>query len=114
MHAPLVNPWNTEYPYYLRETQRPANASHAWWYAARHTSPLNSLDGDWVRGQHKDWFGRDGEGEPAYLKRGNSQDLLDFGAVSYTHLDVYKRQFHHCPWCVHVLTEVFQNSRRVR
>ena len=79
MHAPLVNPWNTEYPYYLRETQRPANASHAWWYAARHTSPLNSLDGDWVRGQHKDWFGRDGEGEPPYLKRGNSQDLLDFG-----------------------------------
>jgi hypothetical protein len=40
---------------------------------------LPSLDADFVRARHREWFGRDGEPEPAYLKRGDSQDLLDFG-----------------------------------
>lgn len=78
LHAPLVNIWNTEYPYFLRESQRPHLDAQAWWFVARHTKPLATLDKDWVRDRHPQWFGHPSK-PPAYVKRGDTADLLDFG-----------------------------------
>lgn len=75
VHAPLINPWNGETPYFLRETQRPALAHQAAWWVQRHTGERS----DALVSEHPDWFARPGEGEPAYLKRGDTQDLLDSG-----------------------------------
>ncbi|HQK60832.1 MAG TPA: metallophosphoesterase [Dermatophilaceae bacterium] len=75
LHAPLINPWNGETPFFLRETQRPALAQQAAWWVQRHTG-ATSAD---LMSEHPDWFARPGEGEPAYLKRGTTQDLLDAG-----------------------------------
>ena len=75
LHAPLINPWNGETPFFLRETQRPALAQQAAWWVQRHTG-ATSAD---LMSEHPDWFAPPGEGEPAYLKRGTTQDLLDAG-----------------------------------
>ena len=36
IHAPLFNLWNDEYPYFLRETQRPQQRGQDHGYLARH------------------------------------------------------------------------------
>lgn len=79
LHAPLVNVWNGEYPYYLRQTQRPEQASQAALFVARSNTPHVSMDTGYLKRKHPGWFGRPGEPETAYLARGNSQDLLDYG-----------------------------------
>lgn len=79
LHAPLVNVWNAEYPYFLRETQRPVQSSQAWWFLARHTHPLYKLSAGAMADAHPQWFSPGDGLEPAYLKRGDTQDLLDFG-----------------------------------
>lgn len=75
LHAPLVNPWSGESPPFLRETERPQQAEQARWWLARHTDAPY----DQVQRKHPEWFARGDEPEPAYLKRGNGQDLLDHG-----------------------------------
>ncbi len=76
LHAPLVNVWQGEYPYFLRETQRPALPQQAFWWAVAQSA---NRDPRYVREDHATWFAPAGEPEPAYLKRGDSQDLLDYG-----------------------------------
>lgn len=76
LHAPLVNVWNGEYPYFLRETQRPAQATQAFWWVVKHGA---SRDPRYARDDHGGWFAPVGSPEPAYLRRGDSQDLLDYG-----------------------------------
>ncbi len=75
LHAPLINPWTGQTPFFLRETQRPAQAQQAAWWVQRHTGERT----DQLVSRHPDWFAAPGEGEPAYLKRGDTQDLLDSG-----------------------------------
>ncbi len=75
VHAPLVNPAGGQTPYFLRETARPHQGQQAAWWVARHADE----PADQLARAHVDWFARPGESEPAYLKRGDGQDLLDDG-----------------------------------
>lgn len=80
LHAPLVNLWGTEFPYFLRETQRAVQEDQVIWRLARHTDGLDSLDADTIKGRHSTWFARSGEpGPAAYVKRRDNSDQADFG-----------------------------------
>lgn len=84
LHAPLFNPWMESYPYFLRETQRPALGHLVAPHLARFTAdvpPGASEDfvQQHVRRLHPSWFGTGGSSEPAYVKRGDHSDLFDYG-----------------------------------
>jgi hypothetical protein len=88
IHAPLFNLWNDEYPYFLRETQRPQQQGQDYGYLARHggvmiKQPLEeSIESLWPL-----WFsGEDGHRSPTFVKRGGTADLLDY-AVSRGHAE---------------------------
>ncbi len=76
LHAPLVNPWRGEYPYFLRQTQRPAQAGQAHlWVSAQ----SGGRHGPALRDAHPGWFAAPDQPEPDWLAQGSSQDLLDYG-----------------------------------
>jgi hypothetical protein len=82
LHAPLFNPWNDEYPYFLRETQRPAQPGQAHGFLARQDKgpvPGPNIEEE-VEKRHPLWFAgpRDHRRVP-FVKRGSTRDLLDFG-----------------------------------
>jgi hypothetical protein len=84
LHAPLFNMWNNEYPYFLRETQRPAQPDQAHGFLARHDkTPVlaNSKVEAQVEARHPLWFAgeHDRRRAPTFVKRVDSQDLMDFG-----------------------------------
>ena len=88
IHAPLFNLWNDEYPYFLRETQRPQQQGQDHGYLARHGGatirpPLEqSIERLWPL-----WFSaQDGHRSPTFVKRGGTGDLLDY-AVSRGHAE---------------------------
>ena len=88
IHAPLFNLWNDEYPYFLRETQRPQQRGQDYGYLARHgratiKPPLEkSIESLWPL-----WFSADdGHRSPTFVKRGGTGDLLDY-AVSRGHAE---------------------------
>lgn len=74
LHAPLVNLAGGEMPYFLRETMRPSQAEQARLWLARRSG--GHAD---VTARHPQWFAGEGAGEPAFLSRGSSADLLDYG-----------------------------------
>ncbi len=86
IHAPLFNVWNNEYPYFLRETQRPAQPGQTEVFLARHSPPpYNSPE--LAPAVHPTWFaGEHDHRAPIFVKRVDSRDLLDFG-VSRGHAD---------------------------
>lgn len=57
LHAPLVNVWQGEYPYFLRETQRPALPQQAFWWAVAQSA---NRDPRYVHEAHATWFARPG------------------------------------------------------
>jgi hypothetical protein len=81
LHAPLFNMWDEEYPYFLRETQRRAQAAQVHGWLARHDSGSRAAQiGEAVRQQHPAWFGTSGDPDAvAYVKRGDPDEFLDFG-----------------------------------
>ena len=83
VHAPLLNPWKEEYPYFLRETQRALQPGQTQAFLARHDkAPVyaNSSVEQQVEGRHPLWFpGERDERAPTFVTRRDSQDLLDFG-----------------------------------
>ncbi|HRW19654.1 MAG TPA: metallophosphoesterase [Dermatophilaceae bacterium] len=76
LHAPLVNPWQGEYPYFLRATQRPALSQQAHLWLSAHSGGLDERE---LRREHPGWFAPSDGPEPDYLSRGSSLDLLDYG-----------------------------------
>ncbi len=85
VHAPLVNPIHEEYPYFLRETQRPSQRHEVPAFLARHSDngvAQPSQAEQLMKARHPTWFAAAGDdAAPAFVKRVNSQDMLDF-AVS--------------------------------
>ena len=82
LHAPLFNVWNTEYPYFLRETQRPAQAGQVHGFLARHDGkPLYQHQPlpEQVKSHHPLWYSPEADPSPSFVKRVDSQDLLDYG-----------------------------------
>jgi predicted MPP superfamily phosphohydrolase len=80
LHAPLFNAWGNEYPYFLRETQRPTLGDHVVTHLLRHDTPLDAADiVGYTRSRHGSWFAAQGQGEPTYVKRGDNDDLFDYG-----------------------------------
>jgi len=82
LHAPLFNVWNTEYPYFLRQTQRPAHPGQVHGFLARHDGLALPTFGFETRieSNHEKWYPASGSvGPPEFVKRVDSQDLLDYG-----------------------------------
>ncbi|HYN66036.1 MAG TPA: metallophosphoesterase [Ornithinibacter sp.] len=83
-HAPLLNLWQDEYPFFLRETQRRHHARQVESFLVRH-SPLagTGLGADKLRAlaraAHPSWFGPGGSDDLDFVKRGDNADLLDHG-----------------------------------
>ena len=83
LHAPLINPIGTQYPYFMRETLRPSNAEQA-------TALLSYWAGlggfGWQDARQKlreafpSYFAGDRDHrEPSFIVRGSTLDFLDFG-----------------------------------
>ena len=83
LHAPLFNVWNSEYPYFLRESQRPAQQNQVHGFLARQDgAPLPPPVEEQVKRRHPTWFpGERDHRAPRFVKRGDSQDRLDFGVA---------------------------------
>ena len=83
-HAPLLNLWEDEYPFFLRETQRRHHARQVEGFLFRH-DPLRGADLDLLhvhekmRSAHPSWFGPGGADDVDFVKRGDNADLLDHG-----------------------------------
>lgn len=77
IHAPLVNPYDSEYPYFLRETQRPFHPRQVKGLLWRFTPSLD--DGSRIESLHPNWFPSDGAQAATFVVRGNRNDLLDYG-----------------------------------
>jgi hypothetical protein len=90
VHAPLINMWNDEYPYFLRETQRQSHAVQAHAFLARHDkAPVlaSQEPEEQIEKRHPLWFPEDDHRRtPDFVKRGGYQDFLDFG-VSRGHAE---------------------------
>jgi hypothetical protein len=72
LHSPLLNVWDSVYPYYLRETQRPA-------YPAQVAACLWRADGAFAK-PHPNWYPPEGEATPpTYVARRGVDDRLDYG-----------------------------------
>jgi len=83
IHAPLFNLWNDEYPYFLRETQRPAQAGQDHGFIAHHGPdgrPVPAAVQQYVEKTWPLWFPGDHDHRaPVFVKRGGVLDLLDYG-----------------------------------
>lgn len=81
LHAPLFNPWAERYPWYLRETQRPAQSHLIVPHLGLYDLSLPSESGLLVtmRSRHPLWFAPEGAPEPTYVKRGDNDDRFDYG-----------------------------------
>jgi hypothetical protein len=83
IHSPLLNVWDNSYPYFLRESQRPAQQRQVECFLLYHKKglipPWQNLS-EYVQGQHPAWFGQV-NGDTAFVKRGDTDDLLDFGVA---------------------------------
>jgi hypothetical protein len=82
LHAPLFNPAGGEYPYFLRETERPAHPGQAPAFLARQgRTPVSSETGEeQLKARHPLWFADENDHRPpTFVKRVDSQDLLDYG-----------------------------------
>ena len=79
--APLFNPWGEAYPYYLRETQRPALGYQVPAHLCRYDAPPPDQPdiAEYARTRHPSWFASAGAAEPTYVKRGDHGDLFDYG-----------------------------------
>lgn len=88
LHAPLFNPWNNEYPYFLRQTQRAADPDdrQTLSFIARHAQ-MDATDVDAIKRKHPHWFPatRSIEGRvtdhrrPSFASRVDNADMLDHG-----------------------------------
>lgn len=76
-HAPVFNISGTEYPYFLRETQRRHQPDQVLAFLTGLT--LQILEDKDVEKEHSTWFGPDGGTDVDFVKRGNHDDLLDHG-----------------------------------
>ena len=79
LHAPLVNLWHDEYPYFLRETQRPGQARQVEAFLRRHDGLVGIADPHDI---HRTWYpdaASPDTGEPAFVKRIDNADRLDWG-----------------------------------
>jgi hypothetical protein len=77
IHAPLVNPYNSEYPYFLRETQRPFHPRQVkglLWRLAPALDPSRPIDS-----RHPNWFPSNPDGPATFVARRDRNDLLDYG-----------------------------------
>jgi predicted phosphodiesterase len=96
LHAPLINPWGEEYPFFLRESQRRANADRVLsWLARQDPATVRGQFPDEllakVRPAHREWFAPAGDPDAvSYLKRGGSADLLDYGVVRSGGPDLFR------------------------
>ncbi len=84
LHAPLVNPDQEEYPYFLRQTQRPEHPEQVLAFLARHDGAVNDPEKveQEEKSRHPSWFPTEGDHrDPTFIKRQDNQDMLDF-AVS--------------------------------
>jgi predicted phosphodiesterase len=84
IHAPLFNLWHDELPYFLRQTQRPAQPGQDVGFLARHgRKPLPGTEAEaaeFVKKEWRLWFPGDHDHRDAvFVKRGGTQDLLDYG-----------------------------------
>ena len=84
IHAPLFNVWKDEYPYFLRQTQRPAQPGQTEAFLARHDDYsvlANAVPPEQqVKDHHPLWFASERDHRPpTFVKREDSQELLDFG-----------------------------------
>jgi hypothetical protein len=86
LHAPLLNPDGEEYPYFLRETQRPPQAGQVYgWLGRRESFPVTlpsqtAVPVERIRELHPLWFGESGNSDDVtYVKREGPDDLLDWG-----------------------------------
>ena len=78
LHAPLFNPRGSRYPYFLRETQRPALVGYVERYLSLHyPAPIRGAFP--VRKHHSSWFAAEGQAEPTYVKRDDDDDLFEDG-----------------------------------
>ena len=81
LHAPLFNPWKTEYPYFLRETQRPEQGTQVHGFLARHAPVF--IHGEIVEDveeQLPHWFAAENDHRTVrFVKRVDTQTLLDYG-----------------------------------
>ena len=76
-HAPVINIAGTEYPYYLRETQRRHQPDQVEAFLTQ--LMIEILEDKDVLEEHPTWFGPDGSTEVDFVKRGNYDDHLDHG-----------------------------------
>ena len=76
-HAPVINISGTEYPYFLRETQRRQQPDQVLAFLTRLTNQI--LEDKDVEKEHSSWFGQDGGIDVDFVKRGNNADLMDHG-----------------------------------
>jgi hypothetical protein len=83
LHAPLFNMWDSEYPYYLRETQRPAQNGQIHGFLARNERAILSPPPEaQIERNHPSWFpGPHDHRAPRFVKRTDSQDLMDYGVA---------------------------------
>ena len=88
VHAPLFSMWHDDLPYFLRETQRPAQSGQDIGFLARHGAgrdigePLPEPErvDEFLKEEWPLWFPGDrDQREPVFVKRGGTQDLLDYG-----------------------------------
>jgi hypothetical protein len=84
LHAPLFNPWAESYPYFLRETQRPALEELVWPFLTRFkawgaAAPPALRQKQTMLADHPSWFAPSGQAAPSYVKRGDNADLFDYG-----------------------------------
>jgi len=100
IHAPLFNVWDSAYPYFMRETLRlmGMHERQVEAFLVKHAGlpehPGLTAQGtseamlrQAVREEHPEWFSAAGhQTDVTFVKRGDSQDLLDFG-VSRGHAD---------------------------
>ncbi len=82
LHAPLFNPWAEVYPWFLRETQRPAYPDRV----VKHIDVVSRpapMVGDaerFIRRFNASWFAPGAhDPEPTYVRRGSPADLFDYG-----------------------------------
>jgi hypothetical protein len=77
LHAPLFNPVQNEYAFFLRETQRPAMEAYVENFLRMIGSISPSVD---PRNQHPGWFPSPNDHRaPTFIVRGTNDDLCDFG-----------------------------------
>ena len=77
IHAPLVNPYHSKYPYFLRETQRPFHPRQVKGLLWRLAPPLDPTRA--IESRHPNWFPANGDPSATFVARRDRNDLLDYG-----------------------------------